>query len=34
MSIERVREYLKQFNKENDIKELDESTATVELLKY
>lgn len=31
MSIERVREYLKQFNKENDIKELDESTATVEL---
>ncbi|HHY99880.1 MAG TPA: YbaK/EbsC family protein [Sedimentibacter sp.] len=31
MSIEKVREYLKQFNKENDIKELDESTATVEL---
>jgi prolyl-tRNA editing enzyme YbaK/EbsC (Cys-tRNA(Pro) deacylase) len=31
MSIERVREYLKQFNKENDIQEMDESTATVEL---
>ena len=31
MSIEKVREYLKQFNKDNDIKELDESTATVEL---
>ena len=31
MSVEKVREYLKQFNKENDIKEMDESTATVEL---
>lgn len=31
MSIEKVREYLKQFNKENDIQEMDESTATVEL---
>jgi len=31
MAIEKVREYLKQFNKENDIKEMDESTATVEL---
>ena len=31
MSIEKVRNYLKQFNKDNDIKEMDESTATVEL---
>jgi len=31
MSIEKVREYLKQFNKDNDILEMDESTATVEL---
>ena len=26
MSIEKVRDYLKQFNKENDIQEMDEST--------
>ncbi|NLB32749.1 MAG: YbaK/EbsC family protein [Tissierellia bacterium] len=31
MSIEKVRNYLKQFNKDNDIQEMDESTATVEL---
>ena len=31
MSIEKVRKYLKQFNKDNDIQEMDESTATVEL---
>ncbi|WP_326906757.1 YbaK/EbsC family protein [Sedimentibacter sp. MB31-C6] len=31
MSIDLVREYLKQFNKDNDILEMDESTATVEL---
>ena len=31
MSIEKVREYLKQFNKDNDILEMGESTATVEL---
>lgn len=31
MSIEKVREYLKQFNKEKDILEMEESTATVEL---
>ena len=31
LSIETVREYLKQFNKDNDIQEMDESTATVEL---
>lgn len=31
MSIEKVREYLKQFNKDNDIQEMEESTATVEL---
>ncbi len=31
MSIEKVREYLKQFNKDNKIQELNESTATVEL---
>lgn len=31
MSIEKVREYLKQFNRENDIIELDQSSATVQL---
>lgn len=31
MSVETVREYLKQFSKENSILEMDESTATVEL---
>ncbi len=31
MSVEIVREYLKQFNKNNNILEMDESTATVEL---
>ena len=31
MSIEKVKEYLKQFGKENDIKEMGESTATVPL---
>ena len=31
MSIEKVRNYLKQFNKDKDILEMDESTATVEL---
>lgn len=31
MSIEKVREYLKQFNRDNDILEMGESTATVEL---
>lgn len=31
MSIEKVREYLKQFNKDNDILEMEQSTATVEL---
>ncbi|NLJ58348.1 MAG: YbaK/EbsC family protein [Tissierellia bacterium] len=31
MSIEKVRKYLKQFNKDNKILEMDESTATVEL---
>lgn len=31
MSIETVREYLKEFNKEQDILEMEESTATVEL---
>lgn len=31
MSIERVKEYLRQFKKEKDIKELDASSATVEL---
>ena len=31
MSIEKVRKYLKQFNKDNDIQEMDESTATVKL---
>lgn len=31
MSVEKVREYLKQFGKDNDILEMDESTATVEL---
>ena len=31
MSVEKVRDYLKQFNKGNDLLEMDESTATVEL---
>jgi len=31
MSVEKVREYLKQFGKDGDILEMDESTATVEL---
>ncbi|MDF2616133.1 MAG: putative regulatory protein [Sedimentibacter sp.] len=31
MSVETVRSYLKQFNKDNYILEMDESTATVEL---
>lgn len=31
MSVETVREYLKQFEKHNDIQEMDVSTATVEL---
>jgi len=31
MSIEKVREYLKQFNKNNDILEMEQSTATVGL---
>lgn len=31
MSVESVREYLKQFGKDKDILEMDESTATVEL---
>lgn len=31
MSIEKVREYFKQFNMENSILEMQESTATVEL---
>ena len=31
MSIEKVREYLKQFNRENDIIELEQSSATVQL---
>ena len=31
MSIEKVRNYLKQFEKNEDILEMDESTATVEL---
>jgi len=31
MSIEKVREYLKQYNKDNDILEMEQSTATVEL---
>ncbi|MFA9424353.1 MAG: YbaK/EbsC family protein [Sedimentibacter sp.] len=31
MSVEVVREYLKQFNKDKDILEMGESTATVEL---
>lgn len=31
MSIEKVKEYLKQFNRENDIIELDQSSATVQL---
>lgn len=31
MSIEKVREYMKQFGRDGDILEMDESTATVEL---
>ncbi len=31
MSIEKVKEYLKQYNRENDILEMESSTATVEL---
>ncbi|MDW5300237.1 MAG: YbaK/EbsC family protein [Sedimentibacter sp.] len=31
MSVQTVREYLKQFNKDKDILEMNESTATVEL---
>ncbi|HZK02460.1 MAG TPA: YbaK/EbsC family protein, partial [Anaerovoracaceae bacterium] len=31
MSIEKVREFFKQFNKDNDILEFDTSSATVEL---
>lgn len=31
MSIEKVRRYLQQFNKDRDILEMEESTATVEL---
>lgn len=31
MSIEKVREYLKQYDKDSDIKELETSSATVEL---
>lgn len=31
MSIEKVREYLKQFNRENEIIELSQSSATVAL---
>lgn len=31
MSVEKVRAYLKQFNKDQDVIELDSSTATVEL---
>ena len=31
MSIEKVREYLKQYGKDSDIKELETSSATVEL---
>ena len=31
MSIEKVREYLKKYGKENDILEFSESSATVEL---
>lgn len=31
MSIEKVKEYLKQFNRENDIIELEQSSATVQL---
>lgn len=31
MSVEKVREYLKQFEKDKDILEMEESTATVEL---
>lgn len=31
MSIEKVKEYLKQFNRDNDIIELEQSSATVQL---
>ncbi len=31
MSIEKVREFFKQYNREGDILEMDSSTATVEL---
>lgn len=31
MSIEKVREYLKQYNKDDDILEMEQSTATVDL---
>lgn len=31
MSVEKVKEYFKQFNKENDVQELASSSATVEL---
>lgn len=31
MSLEKVKEYLKQFNKENDVIELEQSSATVQL---
>lgn len=31
MSIEKVKEYFKQFNRDNDILELEQSSATVEL---
>lgn len=31
MSIEKVREYMKQYNREEDIREMESSTATVEL---
>lgn len=34
MSIEQVKEYLKQFNKDKNILELDSSSATVELAAY
>lgn len=34
MSIEIVREYFKQYNKQNDILEFDESSATVELASH
>lgn len=31
MAIDKVREYMKQFGKEQDIREFNESSATVEL---